>query len=158
MRSEMAQSLAWISAWTTVEMSLYLKPCELTMFEQHDSLITLKPRCRKSAVEEPFIFSWHVGGSIVQIGLTDLSEKLWCCLNIVTSIKAWPRNHVLLPSWFRLGTWKVIPIEEVKVKIFSFLAFFFIFYFFKEKTINVKCNFLLFPGFTFRADSHCCSE
>lgn len=78
-RSEMVQSLAWISAWTAVETSLYLKPCELTVFEQHDSLITLKPRCRKSAVEKPFIFFWHVGGSIVQIGFTDLSEKLWCC-------------------------------------------------------------------------------
>ena len=36
-------------------LSQLCERCELTMSEQRDSLITLKPRCRKSAVEKPFM-------------------------------------------------------------------------------------------------------
>lgn len=78
----LARVLRWFSVWHDVQpwtAAEMWKSCDLTMFEQRDSLISLKPRCRKSAVEKAFLFCWHVGGSIVQISFTDLSEKLRRC-------------------------------------------------------------------------------
>lgn len=59
----MSSEISQFSLWHTnsveniiVKTSSQLcERCELTMSEQRDSLITLKPRCRKSAVEKPFM-------------------------------------------------------------------------------------------------------